>query len=79
MTLIERKSLIARFLGRCNRYADGKIDEYRSQLEGASARRALELQDMIGHWTSYRAFNEYTIDELGTERLDDWLEEPAHD
>lgn len=73
MTLGERKELIVRFLLRCNLYADDKLAGYRAELDAASGRRALELQDKIGHWTAYRAFNEHTIEELRTPRLDDWL------
>lgn len=75
MTLEEKKSLVADFLARCNRYADGKLSEYRGSLDGASGQRALEIQDKIGHWTAYKTFNEYTIAELETARLDDWFAE----
>ena len=75
MTLDEKKRLVADFLTRCNRYADGKLAEYRAALDEASGRRALELQDKIGHWTAYRTFNEHTIEELASARLDEWFAE----
>jgi hypothetical protein len=34
---------------------------------------ALGIQDKIGHWTAYRTFNEHTLGELATPRLDDWF------
>ena len=79
MTLGEKKDLIVRFLLRCNRYADGKLAGYRAELDDASGRRALELQDKIGHWTAYRAFNEHTIEELAGPRLDDWLADAGNE
>jgi hypothetical protein len=75
MTLEEKKRLVAAFLQHCNRYADGKLAEYRTALDGASGWRALELQDKVGHWSAYRAFNEHTIEELETARLDEWFAE----
>ena len=39
----------------------------------ASGMTALGIQDKIGHWTAYRAFNEHTLSELATARLDDWF------
>ena len=76
MTLTEKKALVAAFLTRCNRYADDKLAHYRAALADTSGRSSLELQDKIGHWTAYRAFNEYTIQELQTTRLDAWFAEP---
>lgn len=75
MTVNEKKTLVAEFLSRCNRYADDKLAEYRAALDGASGSRALELQDKIGHWTAYRAFNEHTIAELRSAKLDEWFAE----
>lgn len=73
MTLAEKKALVARFLGRCNEYAERQLARYRAELEGADEWRALELQDKIGHWTAYRAFNAYTLEELEGAELDDWF------
>lgn len=76
MTLDEKKAVIVHFLRHCNRYADGKLDDYRMRLEHASDAEALALQDKLGHWTAYRAFNSHAIEELAGETLDEWLEEP---
>ena len=73
MTLQEKKALIAQFLGKCNEYAERQLERYRGELKGADEWRALELQDKIGHWTAYRAFNSYTLQELTGTELDDWL------
>lgn len=73
MTLAEKKALITGFLEHCNRYADGKLAEYRRRLDRAGIADSLPLQDKIGHWTAYRSFNAYTIEELAGTELDDWL------
>lgn len=73
MTLQEKKALIAEFLGKCNVYAERQLERYRGELQGADEWRALELQDKIGHWTAYRAFNVYTLNELEGTTLDAWF------
>jgi len=75
MTLEEKKTLVADFLARCNRYADGKIAAYRAELDGASGSRALEIEHKIGDWTAYRTFNEHAIAELAAASLDEWFAE----
>ena len=74
MTLIEKKAVVAEFLGRCNRYADQKLAEYRGALAETTPWQAMEIEDKINHWAAYRAFNAFTIEELGTAELDDWFE-----
>jgi hypothetical protein len=74
MTLQEKKALVARFIGKCNQYAERQLARYRAELKGADERRALELQDKIGHWTAYRAFNAHTLAELEGPDLDDWFD-----
>lgn len=77
MTLEEKKTLIRRFLRQCNDYADGQLARYRGELaSAASGREALVVQDKISHWTAYRAFNEYTLEELAGDMLDSWFDEP---
>lgn len=76
MTLEQKKALIQRFLERCNRYADDRIMAYRGKLADATGVQALELADKLTHWAAYRAFNDYTIAELETAELDDWLDGP---
>lgn len=73
MTLSEKKSLVARFIERCNAYADAELARYRAELETQTGWSALATQDKIAHWTAYRAFNEYTLAELQTDELDHWF------
>lgn len=74
MDITVRKALVAHFITRCNEYAERKLEQYRAELPSASPAEALAIQDKIGHWTAYRAFNEHTLHELATPKLDDWLE-----
>ena len=74
MNLAEKKAVVVQFLTKCNDYADGKLVDYQRRLVDASGIDALVLQDKIGHWTAYRTFNEHTLGELATTKLDAWLE-----
>jgi hypothetical protein len=73
MDVAAKKAVVADFLARCNRYADGQLDKYRAELGAASAPESLAVQDKIGHWTAYRAFNEHALHELARGELDDWF------
>jgi hypothetical protein len=75
MRLDEKKALVAAFLDHCNRYATDRIAAHRAELAGATTWQSLAIQDKIGHWTAYRAFNEYAIEELSTQELDHWFDE----
>ena len=70
----EKKRIITEFLTRCNAYAVERIDHYRGQLADSAPGEALAIQDKIGHWTAYHAFNEHTIAELAADTLDDWFD-----
>lgn len=74
MNSADKKATVADFLHRCNRYAEGQLAKYRSELGTADATAALALQDKIGHWTAYRAFNEHALAEIARGELDDWFE-----
>jgi hypothetical protein len=73
MEAAAKKAVVADFLARCNRYAEGQLDKYRVLLAAASGSEALAVQDKIGHWTAYRAFNEHALAELARGELDDWF------
>lgn len=74
MDLGSKKALVARFIERCNRYADAELARYRAELEQATGSRAAELERRIAEWAAYRKFNEYTLRELETPELDDWFD-----
>jgi DNA-binding phage protein len=71
----EKKHIVSAFLQHCCTYADDKLAQYRQQLPAATGMDALAVQDKISHWTAYRAFTEYTIEELTTAELDAWFDE----
>ena len=73
MDAAAKKAVVAAFLARCNRYADGQLEQYRAELAAASPGEQLAMQDKIGHWTAYRAFNEHALQELARGELDDWF------
>lgn len=76
-TLAAKKSVVAGFLQHCNAYADNKLSEYRAAARTANGPEAEELADKIHDWSAYRKFNEHTIAELQTDRLDAWFREPT--
>ena len=73
MDVAAKKAVVADFLARCNVYADAQLRKYGEQLAAAPAGEALAVQDKIGHWTAYRAFNEHALAELARGELDDWF------
>lgn len=72
-SLDDRKRIIIDFLHRCNGYAEERLVHYASELDAVSPSQALAVQDKIGHWCAYRAFNEHAITELRQGLLDEWL------
>ena len=75
-SITERKKTISKFIRQCNDYADGQIRKYRIRLEQAGAMEALDIEAKIYHWKVYKAFNAYTIEELKTDELDSWFDNP---
>ena len=73
LTVADKKRIVSDFLQQCLGYADDKLAAYRRQLPEVAGMDALTLQDKISHWTAYRAFTEYTIEELQTAELDAWF------
>jgi hypothetical protein len=73
MDVAAKKAVVADFLARCNAYAEAQLQKYRAQLQAAQPAEAVIVQDKIGHWTAYRAFNEHALAELARGELDDWF------
>jgi len=71
----EKKRIVSGFLQRCAAYADDKLVTYQQQAALAKGNEGLLLQDKILHWTAYRVFTEYTVEELKTAELDSWFAE----
>ena len=74
-TAAEKKRIVEDFLKHCNDYSDNKLRKYRASLTGADDEQDLAIQDRIGHWVAYRAFNEHAIMELKGSELDDWFDD----
>lgn len=75
-TAAEKKRIVVAFLERCIEYSDAMLEKYRARSQGATGMTQLEVQDQILHWTAYRAFNAYAIEEItGTTEIDDWFED----
>ena len=73
MNSADKKAVVADYLRRCNRYAESQLARYRQELGAADGAAALAIQDKIGHWTAYRAFNDHALGEIGRGELDDWF------
>ncbi|PCI21520.1 MAG: hypothetical protein COB62_03250 [Piscirickettsiaceae bacterium] len=66
VSLAEKKSIIIDFLQRCNHYSDKMLEKYQSPL-------TQEAPQKVHDWTIYKEFNEYAINELNSDDLDDWF------
>jgi len=70
----QRKAVVQRFLRRANEYAEEMLARYGQQRAAAkSSMQALEAEEKVARWMSYRAFNDFTIAELETPELDHWF------
>jgi hypothetical protein len=77
MDLSQKKAVVRQFLEHCNRYADDKLRSYAIELADCAAERQLAIADKIVHWSAYRSFNLHALEELESDRLDDWLDDEA--
>ena len=73
MNIAEKKAVVADFIGKCNEYGARQLARYRAELAGATGAEAFAIEQKIGQWTAYLAFNDYTLEELKTAELDDWF------
>ena len=62
---MDKKAIVADFLGRCITYSDKSIT--RKKARG-------EVED-IAAWQSYRDFTAYSLEEVNSGKLDDWFDE----
>ena len=74
VSISEKKEIISDFLEKCNAYSDSMIKKYHHESGGKLSEDELLIQDKIVHWMAYKAFNDYAIEELKTEQLDDWFD-----
>ena len=69
--IVEKKRVVIDFLEKCNQYADGMMNKYESQLVDDPDAEESKLK--LLKWQSYKEFNEYAINELESDDLDDWF------
>lgn len=71
ISLTEKKTIIIDFLQQCNQYSDAMLKKYQQQStdEGLQQSASQKTHD----WNVYKEFNEYAINELHCEDLDDWF------
>jgi|GEM_PF-2572306 len=50
------------------------LKKYHHESDDKQSEDQLLIQDKIVHWTAYKAFNDYAIEELKTDQLDDWFD-----
>ncbi|MDX2426182.1 MAG: hypothetical protein QNK15_08015 [Cycloclasticus sp.] len=70
----DKKEIIIDFLKQCNSYSGQMLDKYSTQLIQSDLEGAAVAKQKIHDWTTYREFNDYAIEELKGEQLDDWFE-----
>jgi len=72
LSLADKKSIIIDFLQQCNEYSDGMLKKYEDQLTEEETKSTAPQK--IHDWGVYRDFNNYAINELKGDELDDWFD-----
>ena len=70
----QRRKDIARFLELCVLYSNDSLVRKRERLTNTSSEGQDELLIEVKKWEAFQEFVEYTITELHTGLLDEWLE-----
>jgi len=71
ISLVDKKLIITNFLKQCNNYSDVMLKKYQAQLNNENIKESAAQK--IHDWCVYREFNEYAIQELAGDELDDWF------
>ena len=71
ISLADKKKIIVDFLQQCNKYSDEMLKKYEQQLTDEETKESAPQK--IHDWCVYRDFNEYAINELQGDQLDDWF------
>tara|TARA_B100000902_G_C26482510_1_gene515467 strand:+ start:117 stop:383 length:267 start_codon:yes stop_codon:yes gene_type:complete len=69
----EIKKNIARFLELCVDYADSSLERKKTRLESLGLNDYESAKKEIEKWKNYKQFTEYTIKELLSGDLDEWI------
>ena len=70
----QRRMDISRFLELCVLYSDDSLVRKRDRLADSSTEGREDLLIEVEKWEAFREFVKYTITELHTGLLDEWLE-----
>ena len=70
----QRRKDITRFLELCVLYSNDSLVRKRERLTNTSSEGRDELLIEVKKWEAFQEFVEYTITELHTGLLDEWLE-----
>ena len=69
----EIKKNIARFLELCVDYADRSLERKKTRLQSLGLKDQESAKQEIEKWENYKQFTEYTIKELSSGDLDEWI------
>ncbi|MBJ24373.1 MAG: hypothetical protein CMB64_06860 [Euryarchaeota archaeon] len=69
----EIKKNIARFLELCVDYADRSLERKKTRLQSLGLKDKESAKQEIEKWENYKQFTEYTIKELSSGDLDEWI------
>jgi len=73
VSLADKKSIIIDFLRKCNAFSEQKLQDYERRMVKAEEAESIELDHKKHDWSSYKSFNNYAINKLKGNELDDWL------
>lgn len=71
VSLEDKKDIIINFLKQCNDYSELMLKKYQKQLLDEELNNSASQK--IHDWNTYKDFNEYAINELKGEELDEWF------
>ncbi|MBV1898807.1 MAG: hypothetical protein ACJA2Y_001019 [Cycloclasticus pugetii] len=66
-----QKKIVIDFLKQCNDYSELMLNKYQQQLSDQDLKDSASQK--IHDWNTYKDFNEYAINELDGDELDDWF------
>ncbi|MBK00724.1 MAG: hypothetical protein CMB48_07255 [Euryarchaeota archaeon] len=68
------KKTILQFLNLCVNYSEGSINRKTKRLENLIGKDLDSANKELGKWKNYKQFTEYTIKEILSGDLDEWID-----
>ena len=68
------KKTIIQFLNLCVNYSEGSINRKTKRLENLIGKDLDSANKELAKWKNYKQFTEYTIKEILSGDLDDWID-----